>query len=244
MSVINRSWSAGLYGRDRIWFSAKAAALARRMHSAASAYRRRASRTLDKAKSMGMRAVSARLGSAIRRSRRPRSSSESCIPQEPCQPGQRDGIGRIALDRPAEPGLGFVHVAQLFHEPAHADECVGEIRLQPERRLVPLPGLVVLALPLEQPAQVIVEQCAIGLDLDHLLVAFDGFGVPIKIGHGVGQVSPEGKGVGLELGRAAEPGQGFLMTAILPQSDADVGVGLSQVRVEPQRLDIARDRLV
>ncbi len=124
MSVISRSWSAGLYGRDRIWFSANAAALARRMHWAASAYRRRASRMLDKAKSMGMRAVSVRLGSAIRRSRRPRSSSEISFPRSLANRASGEGIGRIALERPAEPGLGFVHVAQLFHEPAHADECV------------------------------------------------------------------------------------------------------------------------
>ena len=96
---------------------------------------------------------------------------------------------------------------------------------------------------LQHPGQVIVEQCAIGVDLDHLFQAVNGLGIAIKIGDGVGQVSPEGQGIGLELGGASEPRRGFLRTAILPQSDADVGVGQSQVGFAPKRFDKTRDRL-
>ena len=157
MSVINRSWSAGLYCRDRIRFSAEAAALARRMQTAASANRPRASSTFDKAKSMGARAVSARLGSAIRRSSSSRSWSEIWNLRGRASRRHRRGVGRVARDRPAEPAFGFVHIAKLFHEAAHSDLCIGQFGLQGECRFVLLPGLAVFALALKQPAQITVK---------------------------------------------------------------------------------------
>ena len=102
------------------------------------------------------------LASAIRRSMRLRSSAESWLGCSLANRATRGGVGRVAIDRPAKPGPGFVKVADLLHEPPHIEKGFREFGVQPQRRLVLLHSFIIFAIPLQNPAQVIVELWRVG----------------------------------------------------------------------------------
>ncbi len=133
----------------------------------------------------------------------------------------------VTLERLAETGFRNLHIAELLFQTANADVRQRETRLQVERVLKLLPGIVEPAVFLIEPTQVVIAHEPARLELDHLLVNFDRIGVTIFVAQRVGQILEKEVGFRLEPGSPLEPGQGFIEPAFALERQADVGEGQS-----------------
>ena len=163
--------------------------------------------------------------------------------QQRRQPGVGQGIGRLQAQRLAEGGLGAGQVALLLAQPADVEPGHGRTRLQAGGVFVVPARLRQPPFLLERPADGKMRLHRVRVDRQHALPAGDGLDVILALAVQLRQLLPESRVVRRQLDGLFQPGQGVAELAFPLEGQPDVGVGVGQVRVEAQGLQVGGPRL-